>query len=248
VKNVSLQQFFEEIETKSPYRFSYRDVVLENKKDVTLHVTNQSIESVQDKILPSHGLQYAVNGVPVMITGKAQLDLTPLKSLTLTAIFAPRFPFTKGKKFSRAAPVYCENGSMTCMQAHKTTSLSETRDDSNSRTYRFCGNWQNSRGDHSFRSIGIPAGELEFPLADWNSGWLNWNSRWRIGIPAGWNKWSPTTPWPVMKGIPASGKTRELRVQTICSTRIPVSTSARRITGIIRDRPDTTRMNRSSDG
>ncbi|MDR0394999.1 MAG: STN domain-containing protein, partial [Tannerella sp.] len=72
VKNVSLQQFFEEIETKSPYRFSYRDIVLENKKDVTLNITNQSIESVLDRVLPARGLQYTINGVSVMITGKLQ--------------------------------------------------------------------------------------------------------------------------------------------------------------------------------
>jgi TonB-linked SusC/RagA family outer membrane protein len=69
--------------------------------------------------------------------GKAQIDLTPLKGLTLTAIFAPRFAFTKGKKFSRAVPVYYENGSTTYMQSHKTTNLYETRNDNNSLTYQF---------------------------------------------------------------------------------------------------------------
>lgn len=85
--------------------------------------------------------------------GKAQLDLTPLKGLTLTAVFAPRFSFTKGKKFSRAVPVYYENGSMTYMQSHKTTNLSETRNDNNSLTYQFYGNYQNIWGDHSFSAM-----------------------------------------------------------------------------------------------
>lgn len=72
VKNVTLQQFFGEIEKKTPYRFSYRDIVLENKKDVTLRVSNQTIEFVLDEVLPARGLKYAVNGNSVMITKKAQ--------------------------------------------------------------------------------------------------------------------------------------------------------------------------------
>ncbi len=85
--------------------------------------------------------------------GKAQIDLIPMKGLTLTAIIAPRFQFTKGKKFSRAVPVYYENGSKTYMQLHKTTNLSETRNDNNSQTYQFYGNYQNIWGNHSFNAM-----------------------------------------------------------------------------------------------
>ena len=85
--------------------------------------------------------------------GKAQLDLTPIKGLTLTALFAPRFSFMKGKKFSRAVPVYYENGAITYMQTHKTTNLSETRNDNNSLTYQFYGNYKNGWGDHSFSAM-----------------------------------------------------------------------------------------------
>ena len=80
--------------------------------------------------------------------GKAQLDLTPMKGLSFTAIIAPRVQFTKGKRFSRAVPVYYENGSMTYMQNHKITNLAETRDDNNSMTYQFYGNYQTTLGDH----------------------------------------------------------------------------------------------------
>lgn len=85
--------------------------------------------------------------------GKAQIDITPLKGLTLSAIIAPRFAFTKGKKFTRAVPVYYENGSTTFMQSHKTTNLLETRNDNNSLTYQFYGNYQKTLGDHSFSAM-----------------------------------------------------------------------------------------------
>ncbi len=85
--------------------------------------------------------------------GKAQFDVTPLEGLTLTAIVAPRYAFTKGKKFSRAVPLYYENGSTTFMQAHKITSLEESRNDNNSLTYQFYGNYQKKWGDHSFSAM-----------------------------------------------------------------------------------------------
>ncbi|MFV0269420.1 MAG: SusC/RagA family TonB-linked outer membrane protein, partial [Draconibacterium sp.] len=82
--------------------------------------------------------------------GKAQFDVTPLEGLTMTAIFAPRYVFTKGKRFSRAVPLYYENGSTIYMQSHKLTDLYETRSDNNSLTYQFYGNYQKKWGDHSF--------------------------------------------------------------------------------------------------
>lgn len=81
---------------------------------------------------------------------KAQFDITPLVDLKLTAIFAPRYAFTNGKKFSRAVPVYYENGSTTFMQSHKTTNLEELRNNNNSFTTQFYGNYQKKWGDHSF--------------------------------------------------------------------------------------------------
>ncbi len=84
---------------------------------------------------------------------KAQLDITPVKGLTLTAIFAPRFNFTKGKNFSKATPVYYEDGRSIMHQSLKTTNLSESRNDGSSRTYQFYANYANQWGDHSFSAM-----------------------------------------------------------------------------------------------
>lgn len=84
--------------------------------------------------------------------GKAQVDIIPMKGLTLTAIYAPRFAFTKGKRFSRTVPLFYEDGSMTYMNYHKSTDLNETRSDSNSQIYQFYGNYQNIWGNHSFNA------------------------------------------------------------------------------------------------
>jgi TonB-linked SusC/RagA family outer membrane protein len=85
--------------------------------------------------------------------GKAQIDITPLNGLTLTAIYAPRFSFTNGKRFARAVPVYYENGTSIYTEFNKSTFLEETRNDNNSSTYQFYGNYQNKWGDHSFSAM-----------------------------------------------------------------------------------------------
>ena len=68
VENGNLQQLFDEIERNSSYRFSYRDIVLENRKDVSIKASNQSVESILDRILPLHNLEYTINGNSILIT------------------------------------------------------------------------------------------------------------------------------------------------------------------------------------
>ena len=82
--------------------------------------------------------------------GKAQLELTPVKGLTLTAVFAPKYSFLRGKKFVKAVNVYYEDGRTITAQNNKTTSLAETRNITQSRTYQFYANYQNKWNDHSF--------------------------------------------------------------------------------------------------
>jgi len=52
MKNATLKQFFEAVEKQTTYIFSYRDAIVEGKKEVTLNVTNQPIQ----RLLASKGL------------------------------------------------------------------------------------------------------------------------------------------------------------------------------------------------
>ena len=85
--------------------------------------------------------------------GKASLQLTPLKGLTITAVYSPRFTFTKGKTFIKAVDVYYEDGSSVKTQWMKSTSLSETRNDTQSQTYQFFANYLNKWNDHSLNAM-----------------------------------------------------------------------------------------------
>lgn len=60
LQNVSLKDVLNEIETQSHYRFSYRNVVIDNTRNVTVHHRNTSVKQVLDEILPSRGLAYTL--------------------------------------------------------------------------------------------------------------------------------------------------------------------------------------------
>ena len=85
--------------------------------------------------------------------GKIQLDITPVKHLTVTTIFSPRFNFTKVKNFQRAVNVEKEDGTILKSQFHQTTNLYETRNDNQSFTYQAYANYANRWGDHSFSAM-----------------------------------------------------------------------------------------------
>ncbi len=86
--------------------------------------------------------------------GKIQFDIKPFKDLTVTTIFAPRFSFTKGKTFAKAVAVERKaDGSISTNQFHKTTDLSETRNDNHSYTYQAYANYGKKFGLHSVNAM-----------------------------------------------------------------------------------------------
>lgn len=60
LRNVSLPELFTAIEKQTTYRFSYRDIVIDQKKDVTVVKSDASVSTVLDAVLPEKGLAYAV--------------------------------------------------------------------------------------------------------------------------------------------------------------------------------------------
>lgn len=62
IRNADLRQLFELIESKSGVMFSYKDMILDDRKDITLAVKDESVEYVLDKVLSSRGLVYTKTG------------------------------------------------------------------------------------------------------------------------------------------------------------------------------------------
>ena len=62
VENISLKELLLELEKKSDVRFSYLDLNLDSKKNISLNVVNESIETILNRILPPKGLEYSKTG------------------------------------------------------------------------------------------------------------------------------------------------------------------------------------------
>ena len=87
---------------------------------------------------------------------KAQIDITPLDGLKLSAVVAPNFQNYKIKTFSRQVPyTYADDPSTIrgYMGGHRTTSLSEDRNDNHDITTQFFANYAKSFGKHDFSAM-----------------------------------------------------------------------------------------------
>lgn len=68
VKNITLKQFFDAVEKQSTYRFSYRDILVEGKADITMDVSGKPIQDLLNKVLPAKGLQYSITDRLILVT------------------------------------------------------------------------------------------------------------------------------------------------------------------------------------
>ena len=60
VEKANLKQLFAVIENQTTYHFSYRDEIIDNRKDITVNMTKVSVEKVLDKALQKRSLAYRV--------------------------------------------------------------------------------------------------------------------------------------------------------------------------------------------
>ncbi len=60
LKNASMRQLFSTIEEQTTYRFSYRDVVIDNRRDITISRRQVPVTVVLDAVLPGRNLQYTI--------------------------------------------------------------------------------------------------------------------------------------------------------------------------------------------
>lgn len=68
LSNVTLKQFFEEIQHKTDYYFSYREGVVDNRKDITVSVQNRSLTEILKTVLAPRGLSFSIQSKSVIIT------------------------------------------------------------------------------------------------------------------------------------------------------------------------------------
>lgn len=70
VKNVTLRNLFDVIEKQTTYRFSYKDIVLNNKNDITIKATKVEVSKVLNEVLYSKGLDYEIISPKMIVISK----------------------------------------------------------------------------------------------------------------------------------------------------------------------------------
>jgi TonB-linked SusC/RagA family outer membrane protein len=78
VKNASLRQVFKVIEKQTTYRISYRNVLIDNRKDITMNMTNASVSTVLNDALKGRNLDYSiVSAKSIVIADKIKSSSSP---------------------------------------------------------------------------------------------------------------------------------------------------------------------------
>lgn len=101
------------------------------------------------------------------VNGKLQLDLTPVKGLTLTAIVAPQYAFYKEKDHQKKYEVYRISGEPIPPLGYASTKLFESRNDNHSLTKQFYANYKLQLKRHA---IGLMAGYEDYSYKWENEG------------------------------------------------------------------------------
>jgi hypothetical protein len=60
VENASLEEVFNVIEKQTSYRFSYRNVVVDSLRNITLSKSNATVPSILDEVLVERNLTYNI--------------------------------------------------------------------------------------------------------------------------------------------------------------------------------------------
>ena len=79
VKNISIEEFFNEIQSSSDYVFFYKDDVLNTKKKISVKLKNTKMKTVLDKAFLNTNLSYKIIGNQVVV--KDNLDSSTNSSL-----------------------------------------------------------------------------------------------------------------------------------------------------------------------
>ncbi len=90
------------------------------------------------------------------LDGKVSVDIKPVKGLTITGLFAPKFNFTKNKLFKKQVPYYSawdDDDATELLDGTETTSLLEKRIDSYSLVTQAYVNYEKSIDKHNFNAM-----------------------------------------------------------------------------------------------
>lgn len=82
LRNVSIQEFMKQIESRTNFTFIYRDILMDTKKDVSIQVSNKPLVEVVKTVLDQKGLEASYNNNTIVLTKKAAVVQPKTKKIT----------------------------------------------------------------------------------------------------------------------------------------------------------------------
>lgn len=121
VKNASLQQVFQVIEKQTTYRFSYRNVLIDSRKDITMSQTRATVQEVLNEALRGRDLSYEVVSPKSIViyreqpqAARQQVRQAGTRKVTGTVVDATGEPVIGARVFEKGT----KNGTVTDINGH----------------------------------------------------------------------------------------------------------------------------------
>lgn len=82
LRNVNIQEFMKQIESRTNFTFIYRDILMDTKKDVSIQASNRPLVEVVKTVLDQKGLEASYNNNTIVLTKKKEVLQPKTKRIT----------------------------------------------------------------------------------------------------------------------------------------------------------------------
>lgn len=122
MENVSLREIFSAIEKQTTYRFSYRNVVIDTTKDITISQTKVPVSSVLNEALAGKNLEYnIVSSKSIVISDRPKKTASDQKEISGIIKDSNGEPVTGATIIEKGT----SNGAISDMDGHFSLNIAE---------------------------------------------------------------------------------------------------------------------------
>ena len=94
LQNVTLKEFFKNLEAQTSFSVVYRDVILSEDADVVVSASNRQLKDILSQVLEKYGLSYKVsNKTIVIVKAEAQAPVKNQKAKKITGVITDETGF-----------------------------------------------------------------------------------------------------------------------------------------------------------
>lgn len=102
LQNVTLKEFFKNLEAQTSFSVVYRDVILSEDADVVVSASNRQLKDILSQVLEKYGLSYKVsNKTIVIVKAEAQAPVKNQKAKKITGVITDETGFPRSRSEHR---------------------------------------------------------------------------------------------------------------------------------------------------